>query len=597
MMQDILLRFDRVYCKQILCTLHLASCIVLFLFILLPTTAFSQDFAINHFHSDITINGDSSFIVKETIDVEFHRAKHGIYREIPFKYVEERGNAIKTPLSVLSVTDGAGKDWKYKTKKKGNVVNIRIGDPKKYVERHQTYVITYKVENAVLFFDDHDELYWNVTGNYWWAPIKEASANVTLATKKKSENLWAACYTGTLGSKESQCGFETSANSGEFFTKKNLNSREGFTIAFGWDKGLVSPPSSWKKFLWAINIRENWIFLLPIFSLIFMINLWSKRGRDPRVKEAVTVMYEPPKYGGKPLTPAEVGTLIDEKVDARDITSTIVGLAVRGYIKIEETKTEGLILDSTDYYLTKVKEPDENLSALEKLLMAKIFTSNMPVPGRMVSDLKNKFYTDLDLLRSTLYSELMNKKYFLTSPEKVRKLYLSAGIVLIVSSIIILSIFSEANFKTVLTGILIGLPVLAFAKVMPAKTKAGSSAYMDILGFQEFMNRAEKDKLERMGDKDLFSKFLPYAIALDVVDSWAKAFEGIYQELPQWYVSPGGFGTFSPQSFSRSISSATSSIASAMFAAPRGSGISSGGGFGGGGFSGGGFGGGGGGSW
>ena len=122
---------------------------------------------------------------------------------------------------------------------------------------------------------------------------------------------------------------------------------------------------------------------------------------------------------------------------------------------------------------------------------------------------------------------------------------------------------------------------------------------MDILGFQEFMGRAEKDRLERMKDKDLFSRFLPYAIALDVVDNWAKAFEGIYQEPPDWYRSPAGFGTFHPYSFSRSISSATSSLGSAMYSAPRGSGVSGGGGggFGGGGSSGGGFGGGGGGSW
>jgi uncharacterized membrane protein len=101
-----------------------------------------------------------------------------------------------------------------------------------------------------------------------------------------------------------------------------------------------------------------------------------------------------------------------------------------------------------------------------------------------------------------------------------------------------------------------------------------------------------------MKDKDLFSKFLPYAIALDVVDNWAKAFEGVFQEPPQWYTSQTGFRMFSPYHFSRSINSATSSLASAMYSAPRGSGISGGGGgFSGGGFSGGGFGGGGGGSW
>jgi uncharacterized membrane protein YgcG len=580
------------------CIMHRVSCIVLFILIVFVKSVFAQDFTINKFHSDISVNEDSSFTVKETINVEFHKLKHGIYREIPFKYTDERGNPIKTPLEVLSVTDESGKKWEYKSKETGNVINIRIGDPKRYVEGYQMYVITYKVENAILFFDDHDELYWNVTGNYWWAPIKETSASITLAAKKKSENLWAACYTGVYGSRESICGFETFDNTAEFFTKKKLNSREGFTIAFGWDKGLISPPSSWKRFLWAVNIRENWIFLLPIFSLIFMINLWSKKGRDPRVKEAVTVMYEPPKYSHRPLTPAEVGTLIDEKLDSRDITSTIVGLAVKGYIKIEETKTEGLIFDTTDYYLSKIKEADENLSPFETELMKSIFTGTSP--SRMVSDMKNQFYTHLELLKKTIYGELIRKKYFLISPEKVRKLYVTVGLVVAVAGFFLASLLTPSSVvKGAFAGILFALPVLAFSRVMPAKTRTGASTYVDILGFQEFMNRAEKDKLERMGDKDLFSKFLPYAIALDVADNWAKAFEGIYQDPPKWYVTPGGFRTFSPYSFSHSINSATSSLATAMFSSPRGSGIGGGGGggFGGGGFSGGGFGGGGGGSW
>ncbi|MDQ7787661.1 MAG: DUF2207 domain-containing protein [Thermodesulfovibrionales bacterium] len=556
----------------------------------------AQDFVINSFHADISIHEDSELTVRETIEVEFQRPRHGIYREIPFQYEDERGGKITTPISVLSVADPSGKDWKYRVTRKGNVLNIRIGDSQSYVERRQTYVISYTVRNAVLFFEDHDELYWNVTGNYWWSPIDLASARVTLAAKNKSQHLWAACYTGAHGSKEAACEYEASHNSGEFSATRGLSSKEGLTIAFGWDKGLVVPPSAWNKFLWALNIRENWVFVLPLFSLIFMGGVWRSRGRDPRVKESVTVMYEPPQYKNVPLTPGEVGALVDEKLDPRDITSTLVGLAVKGFLTIEETKIEGLIVDSTDYYLKRLKEPDESLSPFEKVLMASLFTSELPVPGRMISELKNSFYKELDLLKSTLYGELVNKKYFLVSPDKVRKVYLTAGGVLILFSILVLTWLMQSP-KSVVAGILMGLPILAFARVMPAKTKAGASAYMDILGFQEFMSRAEKDKLQRMGDRELFSKFLPYAIALDVVDNWAKAFEGIYQEPPQWYASQTSMRAFNPYVFSRSISSATSSLASAMYAAPRGSGISGGGGFGGGGFSGGGFGGGGGGSW
>jgi uncharacterized membrane protein len=566
--------------------------------ILFTSPVFAQYFTIEKFHSDITIHQNSSFIVRETIDVKFHRSRHGIYREIPFKYRDDFGKIMETPMEVLSVTDGSGKAWKYQVKKMGHIVNIRIGDAGKYVSGNQTYVITYQVENAILFFNDHDELYWNVTGNDWKAPIREASADVTLAVKNKSKDLWAAGYQGRFGSKEEGI-YETYDNGGKFFTKRNLNIGEGLTIVFGWDKGLISPPSSWRKFLWGLNLQENWVFLLPILSFLYMINLWYRKGRDPRVRESITVRYEPPKFDNKPLTPAEVGALIDERIDPRDITSTIIGLAVKGYIKIEETGKEGMIFHKTDYVLIKVKEADDHLSPFEIELMKSIFSTFPEGIRQFVSGLKNRFYKNLPDLKKSLFGELMRKKYFLNDPQKVRKSYRVMGILIAVFGSFVLAFLTPYSFgRSFFACLLTGLVVFTIGKFMPAKTRTGASAYMDILGFQEFMNRAEKDRLERMGDKDLFSKFLPYAIALDVADNWAKAFEGIYQEPPDWYVSPGGFRTFGPSDFSHSINAVTSSLGSAMFSAPRGSGIGGdGGGGGGGGSSGGGFGGGGGGSW
>jgi uncharacterized membrane protein len=568
--------------------------------ILFVSSAFGQYFTISRYHSDIMIDRDSSFVVKESIEVTFDRPRHGIYREIPFKYREEVGHLIETPTRVLSVKNESGKEWKYQVSKKGHVIQIRVGDPKRFVDGRQTYVITYEVENAILFFDDHDELYWNVTGNDWKAPIEEASANVSLVLKNSSKNLWAACYTGPYGSKESQCSFDTYENGAKFLATRKLNIGEGFTIAFGWDRGLISPPSSWKKLLWAINLRENWVFLFPPLALIYMIFHWKRRGRDPKVRESVTVMYEPPKFNDQFLSPGEVGALIDERLDARDITSTILGLAVKGYMKIEEQKEEGLIFDKKDYYIKKVKEPDAALNPFETELMRSLVPAT--VPGTLVSSLKNRFYTNLPFLKKTLYGELIKKKYFLSNPEKVRNLYGGIGfLIMVFASLAFLFLISESPAKSIIAAVLTGLPVLLFAKVMPAKTRAGASAYMDILGFQEFLNRAEKDRLEKMGDTDLFSKFLPYAVALDVADNWAKAFEGIYQNPPDWYGSPGGFRTFNPYVFTHSVNSVTSDLTSAMTSAPRGSGIGGGGGggggFGGGGSSGGGFGGGGGGSW
>lgn len=570
---------------------------LLLLLVILPSVASAQDFTITSFNSEITVNEDSSILVRETIDVYFTMSKHGIYREIPYMFKDDLGGTVITPLKVVSVRNQTGAAWKYQVSKNGSIINIKIGDAKKYVSGAQTYVITYKVENAVLFLEDHDQLYWNVTGNYWNAPINNASAVVALAVKGDAQDLKAVSYTGLYGSEEPG-GYEAVNNTGKFYSKRNLKIGEGLTLVFGWDKGLVSPPSALQSFLWKINFRENWVFLFPVIALVFMTALWYSTGRDPKVRESVAVMYEPPKARGLPLTPAEVGTIVDEKIDQQDITSSIVGLAVKGYIKIEEINKDGFIFKSRDYNLIKVKESDDGLSVFESLLMDRIFSG---MPSTLVSDMKNKFYKHLPALRDAINSELVRKKYFLRSPDTVKSYYYAAGVLSFILVLLAGLYLQKAINSYSSTGpglfaaVLTGLCVWAFARAMPAKTRAGAAAHMEILGFQEFLNRAERDRLERMGDSNLFSRYLPYAMALGVADNWSRAFEGIYQEQPDWYVSPVGMGMFNAHVFSSSIGSMASSVGSAMFSAPRSSGR---GGFGGGGgFSGGGFGGGGGGSW
>jgi uncharacterized membrane protein len=214
--------------------------------------------------------------------------------------------------------------------------------------------------------------------------------------------------------------------------------------------------------------------------------------------------------------------------------------------------------------------------------------------------LKNRFYVHLDQLKRTLYDDLVRKKYFLSNPEKVRQSYAVAGfVVMVVGGFLFAALSGGFSGRAVIAGILTGIPVMGFARVMPAKTRSGASARMDVLGFQEFLNRAEKDRLERMGDASLFSRFLPYALALGVAENWARAFAGIYQDPPDWYASPVGLRTFSPYGFADAMGSVSSDLSTAMFSAPRSSGGDGGGGggSGGGGSSGGGFGGGGGGSW
>ncbi len=560
-----------------------------------PPGAAAEYFVIDEFQSHVAVRRDSSLLVQETIQVTFSAQRHGIFREIPFRYSDRYGKTLETPIRVISVTNAQGQPWDYRVSRRGNVVHIRIGDPQAYVAGVQVYKIDYEVENALLFLDDHDELYWNVTGNFWKTSIARASATVSLPGDLPAQHLWSACFTGVMGSATTDCRAEKQGNGAAFQSAGGLKIGEGLTVRLGWEKGLVAEPSAWKRFWWRFNWRENWVFLLPPAVFLAMFRRWYAVGRDPRVKEAVTVQYNPPQLGGRTLCPGEVGCLVDERLDPRDITSTIVGLAVKGYMKIQEVVREGLIFDTTDYKLLKLKEPDDALGRFEKELMSDLFPFSSTTIS--VSGLKNNFYKHLKALRQVLYEDLVRMGCFQKSPDQVRTSYVIWAFVMAgVGGAVTYFFTSDFFWKSIVAWILAGGVVLGFSRVMPAKTRSGAAAAMEILGFREFLNRAEKDRIERMGQQDLYSRFLPYAIALDVADNWSEAFEGVYQEPARWYESSRGIDFSHRRDFHRSINSMTGSLGSAVFSAPRGEGVG-GGGLGGGGSSGGGFGGGGGGSW
>jgi uncharacterized membrane protein len=291
-----------------------------------------------------------------------------------------------------------------------------------------------------------------------------------------------------------------------------------------------------------------------------------------------------------------VGTIIDDTVDPRDITSTIVDLAVRGYIKIEETAPQGLIFKSKDYVLHLLKPRDQwtNLAAHERIMLDNVFDVGQDT---LLSSLKNKFYTAVPRIRTDVMSALKSKGMYLVDPDSAN-IYSFLAIILI---LLPFGLIQFSGYKNVFSSgpLLIGSLIVSalvwylFARVMTAKTMLGGRTRIAVLGFQEFMNRVDADRLKRM-PPDTFEKYLPYAMALGVENRWAQAFAGILHEPPTWYVSPYG-GPFNPIYFSSSMHSMASDMHQVFTSAPRasssGSGFSGGGG---GGFSGGGFGGGGG---
>ena len=293
------------------------------------TPLFAQSWRISDFQDTILITEDGSTLVKERINLVFIGQWHGIHRTIPIEYPGPQGTNYTLFLDVTGITDGAGQKLKYESRTSGGYRDLKIYIPGA-VDTTRTVEITYLVRNGIRYFEDHDEFYWNVTGNDWPVPIDHAEAHVYLP-KKAAGTLRAQAFTGAYGSAERDATSEINGADVAFETANPLPMRGGMTIDIFIPKGILREPGALTRFFWFIG--SNPVVFLPFVTFGVMFVLWWYKGRDPDPGRSVAPMYEPPPG----MSPAEAGALIEDTVHPRDITSTIVDLAVRGYLKIEET--------------------------------------------------------------------------------------------------------------------------------------------------------------------------------------------------------------------------------------------------------------------
>jgi uncharacterized membrane protein YgcG len=567
-----------------------AACVVAF-----TVPASAKSWRIADFQDTILVNQHAVVTVHERITLVFIGEWHGIHRTIPVEYPGPQGTNYTLFLDVTGVKDGDGQKLKYESHKKGDYRDLKIYIPGA-VDTTRTVEIDYTLRNAVRFFENHDEFYWNVTGNDWPVPIDHATARVSFPVSAAG-SLRAQAFTGVYGSSAGEATSDVKGSDVSFETTNPLPMRGGLTIDVYIPKGILDEPSSLTRALWFLG--SNPIVFLPFMTLGVMFVLWWYKGRDPDAGVSVAPMYEPPPG----ISPAEAGTLLEDTIHPRDITSTIVDLAVRGYIKIEETVDKGVLFHHKDYifHLLKPREQWSGLAPHERVMLDNVYAGGGT--ETRLSSLKNHFYTAIPTIREDIMSSLKQKGMYLLDPESANA-YSFGAIVIIVAPFVLVQflgwkdIFSSIGLL-ILSGALSALIWWLFARQMTAKTLKGARTQVSVLGFQEFMNRVDADRLKRM-PPDTFEKYLPYAMALGVEHQWAQAFAGIIKDPPSWYSSPNGMVGFNPIFFSASMHSMATDMHQVFVSAPRasstGSGWGGGGGFGGGGFSGGGFGGGGGGA-
>ncbi len=536
---------------------------------------------IEHFGVVVEIHADGFVSVSEQISVRFDTARHGIFREIPLQYRLPTGESYRLRVELGGVLANGEPVPVRRTTEQGYLV-LRLGDPDRLVRGTVTYTIEYRLQRALRQYGDEVELYWNAIGHEWEMPIEEASVEVRVPAEVSPNDVRTTAFIGPPGSRAPfELGWEDGTLTG---VTEGLRPSEGITIGVRIPAESVQLPGGWQALVWFL--ADNVYAAFPLLTLLGMTGLWLYRGRSPERGTISPVFVRP-----KDLGPAEAGTLVDDRVDTRDITAGIVDLAVKGHLRIHEIWEDDRGKEPQDFELERL-QGEQAATAFEQALMDALLQG---AERKKLSELRYKLYDKLPGLSTRLYKDLSRRKYYDGNPDRVRNGYRTLGVLGlaggVAAGVLTSSLYLGASLAVS------GLVVVAFARIMPRKTHRGMEVLREVLGLEEYIARAEVDRMEFAAAERHFEELLPYAIALDLTEVWANKFDGLLQQPPGWY--DGRFPTFAPYWLGFRLGALQRSAHRAATTAPRqtSGGWRGGSAFGGGGFSGGGMGGGGGRAW
>lgn len=613
----------------------------------------SSGYTTKSYNVEMTVGEDMKVHVKEKIDVYFQLRSRGIFRYIPY-YPEvvytKNGEVVKEKYPT-KITNISVPGEKSKVSREDNNMMIRIGDEDQYLKGDKSYTIEYDYQIYSDMLKDANMFYMDFIPLKWDAPIY--SANLTLKMPKGfDKNKLAIIASGKDRGDMFDITFVDETTVKATLKKGEiLDKNDAATVKIELDENYFSAATS-------LNDGNNFARIALAVALLLAIVIYFVYGKPE--KPVPVIEYLPPDN----FTPAQLGYLIDLTSDNEDVLSMIIYWAHKGYLTIEEKS-------KSDIWLHKVKDLPANSADYETHLFKALFPASKI--HTQISSLKHNFGTQLQHAREMLKSNVKGivDTEYKNNPKKVLRI-LSFLFVLVPVVIVLIYSYVRTMYSLPLAigGIVIGLAYacvfyevrrfsyykggkMAFvisgliclvvgavysllfttftftsfwvvfpsqiaailAAVLFGNTHRYSPEYIHllgrILGFRNFLEEAEKDKLNELVEQypHYFYDILPYAYVLGVSDKWAKNFEQLAVEPPTWYTGTSWthFNTYyMMRSLNRSMRTVNSTLSaikveSSDLSSSRGSGGFGGGGFSGGGsfggFSGGGFGGGGGGRW
>jgi uncharacterized membrane protein YgcG len=577
--------------------LTLAVVVAIALLLSVPGLALAEQERITSFDSAITVNQDGSMRIENTITaiVTGDQIQHGIYYDFPTIYSNTKtGGRLVIDFRVL----GAQRDGQaepYTVENLSNGKRVKIGSADTLIDPGEhTWVLRFSVDRELGYFADHDELYWNVTGNGWVFPIERASATVTLPTGAAAQITGLQAYTGASGSTTSAVTTtQTVDGTPTFVTTSILNPGEGLTIVVGWPKGYVTPPNATTRLGWFLRDNSALIAGLLGVLLVFLYYMivWYRYGKDPE-RGTVFARFAPPEG----MSPGGVRYLSRMAHDSKTFTAALIDMAVKRYISIHQ--------EHHKYWIERDTAPESVLSDDELALAGALIGTSARV------DFEQAHAEEIQraILASTRPLEVDYQPRFFVSNTG----YLLTGILLSVGVAVLTFFLSTSGTASqfvapVVVGIALAVMAVVFGSTLKSYTQEGRKLVDEVAGFKMYLSVTEKDRMNLLDPPDrtpeIFEKYLPFALALDVEQHWSEQFASVFAGMaaegrpyaPMWYYG-AYWNPANPAAFASSIGTGFSNAISASAVAPGSkSGFRGGGG--GGGFSGGGGGGGGGGGW
>lgn len=536
----------------------------------------------------IRVAADAGVTVTEnlTVRAKGDRIRRGIYRDLPTDYEDRLGNRVRIVPELLSVRrDGAPEP--HHTERRGRDLRLYVGSREVSLSPGEyTYEIVYRLQRVLGYFDERDELYWNVTGNEWQFPIEAASATVALPASVPADRVGVEAYTGTYGARGAAYRAWVDPDGvAHVETTRALAPEEGLTVALTWPAGHVYRPGVDEnaRFLLAQNLGLLTALAGLAATLVYLVLAWRRTGVDP-APGVIFPHYEPPAG----YSPASLRYVAEMGYDGRTFTSAVLSLAVKGFLTIEQ--------DGDDYSLAATaKTMDGALAPGERALLRSLFGA----AGRLRLDNENHRLVSAAMkahekaLKRDYY-----QRYFVTNGR-----LLLPALVLLAGTGLAAALVDRLTIASVIVLVAGAVAVALFAWLLKAPTPHGRRLLDRAGGFRLYLEVAEKDELRLRNPPartpELFEAYLPYALALEVEQPWAEQFAGVFAGLreetgasyrPHWYT--GRWDAANPVRMAGALGPSLDSAVAAASTPPGSSSGSSGSGF-----SGGGGGGGGGGGW